>query len=182
MKLQLSINRRPEGTDVALAFNTMQGDMKVTLGGVDEQLAITSLLLFAYQRKADFFVSTCMDLKNVSVNPEVSDAINQLSLLVIDLDIAGWDIPTANQHIQAKTPGMFKLVGRSTWSGYPLRRKEFDELTALAELINERVKHPEPNSCVECLRPMATTTCSTCTNITTTHASPEPTTRTTATA
>jgi hypothetical protein len=182
MKLLLSIDRHPEGSTVSLDFETMQGARQVTLGGVEEQPAITTLLLFAYQRKADVFVSTCMELKNVSVNEEVSSALNQLALLVIDLDNAGWDITTANQQIQAKTPGMFKLVGRSTWSGYPLRRKEFDELTALAELINERVKHPEPNSCVECLRPMATTTCSTCTNITTTHASPEPTTRTTATA
>lgn len=182
MKLQLSIDRRPEGSDVSLAFDTMQDELKVTVGGVEEQPAITTLLLFAYVRKADLFVSTCMELKNVSVNAELSDAINQLALLVIDLDTAGWDIAKANQHIQAKTPGMFKLVGRSTWSGYPLRRKEFDELTALAELINERVKHPEPNSCVECLRPMATTTCSTCTNTTPTDAITEPTTRTAATA
>lgn len=166
MTLHLSVDRGVAGGSVALGFETLNGQVKITLGGVDEQAAITSLLVYAYTRKADLFVSTCMDLTNVAVHNEVSDAMNQLALLVINLDTAGWDIATANKHIQAKNPGMLKLVGRTAWSGYAKRRKEFDELAALAELINERVKHPEPKSCMMCLRPISTTVCTTCTNTT----------------
>ncbi len=163
MHLELSLSEQADGTEVALSFETFDVRLKCTLL-VDRDVpdAITSLLFWAYTRKADRYVATCMELTNLQVNDTVSNAINQMALVVIDLDTKGLDQQAANAMVHAKTPAMLHLVGRSTWSGYPARRKEFDELTALAELINERVKHPEHNSCSVCMYPMPTTTCARC--------------------
>lgn len=163
MNLRLTLSKRADHTKVELAFDCMGSRISCSVvGSIDDVTnTVTNFLIWAYTRKADLFVSTGMDLLRQSKKATMEGVVDQLAHVVIALDTASLYIKEANDLIRSKTPGMLHLVGKNTWSGYPSRRKEFDDLTALAELINERVVHPENNSCPVCLFPM-TTTCARC--------------------
>jgi len=123
--------------------------------------AITSALMFNWTRSADLFVATAMDL--VPRGHALRGVVDKMVMAVIALDTQDLIMAHANDVIMGNAPALLHLVGKSTYSGYAQRRAEFDALMAMANLINERVRHPEVRSCYTCLWPMQSGKCASCT-------------------
>jgi hypothetical protein len=123
-------------------------------GEPDRDQAITNALIFLFTRKADRYVATAMDLVPHTYESAMR-ALDLSAMLVQKLDGqagAQLSVPQAAAEIKSTVPVMLYLTGRTTWSGYALRRAEFDELQALASLIYARVQLPGP-FCQHCLGP-----------------------------
>jgi hypothetical protein len=119
---------------------------------------ITDLLIYEFAQLADDYVSDGMELVPNFTDGPLSRTFDLLSLMVVDLGRAVERI-TCDQLIQHRLPLGMEIIGKKSWSGYPDRRAQFDQLTAFAAVIHARTVAAGAESCTACLYPTTGCTC-----------------------
>lgn len=129
------------------------------------EATVTAVLLEVLTRKIDRFVASAMDLPEHHRHERQGTAIDKAAGVVVWVDSANSPaLADCSRAIQAVIPSFLYLCGRVACPVYGLRKREWEDITGMADVLKSRILANSGASCHTCLRPTALCTCSSTTN------------------
>ena len=145
MNLTLAIQDLPEAREAITLKGELAGQPWSAVhecNACDREGTITDLLLFHFTRRCEEYVTTAMELAPKG-DWALQGAVDHCAMLVLLLDGVtdryALSRAEAAREIAQRLPVYYRLVGKSTWSGFAARNAEFDALTTLAATIEKRI-------------------------------------------